>query len=243
MPAHRPRVNRSAHDPSSKGFPARIDGQTLAFCGPHYGSWMRAEGNKDPLGTATMVPKDDGRVFGTVCFMTKEQIDKLDVFEGYPVVYTRNPFDAEAFLGDVWQKLQVIAYVKVDSLEWHAPSEPYCCAILRNVHGSFPEIDELILRDTECKVRGTWKHPGFARLSLSALLFEVGARACPPWILPGDVATKREALERVGVKSSGELASMIRSSNVAELLDGGGLHQSEVEIVQRLLQSEGYSLD
>jgi len=38
---------------------------------------------------------------------------------------------------------------QVDSQEWYEPSEAYCCAILRNLGGSFPGITRLSLRTTE----------------------------------------------------------------------------------------------
>lgn len=37
---------------------------------------------------------------------------------------------------------------EADSQEWHAPSQAYCCAILRNLRGSFPGITTLCLRAT-----------------------------------------------------------------------------------------------
>lgn len=63
------------------GYPARIRGQALAFCGPNR-SW--SEGS-EVVGTATLIPSEEHTALGTVTFMSSEQIAMLDTYEGQDV--------------------------------------------------------------------------------------------------------------------------------------------------------------
>jgi len=168
-------------DENLMGYPARIRGQVLAFCGPNR-SW--AYDKLRCVGTATLIPDEHCAALGTVVFLTEEQIKVLDSYEGVPFVYQQKQFEAEVFRSKTWHSLPVMAYVRVDSQEWYEPSEAYCCAILRNLGGSFPGITKLSLRTTEGVLKSEWRHPGFKQLGVCAFLFEVGIRKKMPWQMP-----------------------------------------------------------
>eukprot|EP00434_Breviolum_minutum_P025490 symbB.v1.2.022523.t1/scaffold2003.1/size92810/10 len=150
-------------DENLMGYPARIRGQVLAFCGPNR-SW--AYDKLRCVGTATLIPDEHCAALGTVVFLTEEQIKVLDSYEGVPFVYQQRQFEAEVFRSKTWHSLPVMAYVRVDSQEWYEPSEAYCCAILRNLGGSFPGITRLSLRTTEGVLKSEWRHPGFKQLGV-----------------------------------------------------------------------------
>merc|ERR1712146_805727 len=113
---------------------------------------------------------------GTVVFLTEGQLRVLDRYEGRPNVYDRQNMSAQVFRDGVWSEMSVVAYIKQvrGPGAWYSPSEAYRCAVLRNVRGSFPGVQSLLLRDLECNTHEEWKHPGFAGLGLGAFLFEVG---------------------------------------------------------------------
>lgn len=71
------------------GYPARIRGQALAFCGPNR-SW--SEGS-EVVGTATLIPSEEHTALGTVTFMSSEQIAMLDTYEGQDVPLFRLVFE------------------------------------------------------------------------------------------------------------------------------------------------------
>lgn len=184
-------------DQSLMGYPARIRGQVLAFCGPNR-SWALEK--RPCVGSATLIPAEESIALGTVTFLSDEQIAMLDGFEGVPRIYQQQHFDkevSEIFGNERWHPLQVMAYVKVDSQDWYPPSEAYCCAILRNLGGSFPGITKLSLRCTGGHLKDEWEHPGFRGLEMAAFLFEVGIRKKRPWVMPRGIGQIRQhVLER-----------------------------------------------
>eukprot|EP00913_Durusdinium_trenchii_P022351 g20997.t1 len=123
-------------DPSLVGFPGRIRGQVLAFCGPNR-SWAYDE--KKSVGTATLIPKENSTALGTVAFLTAEQIELLDSYEAVPHVYQQRHFDAEVFRGAAWHRMPVMAYIRADSQDWYEPSQAYST----ENHAASQEIGEI----------------------------------------------------------------------------------------------------
>jgi len=177
--------------PSLKGYPARVKGQRLAFAGPNM-TWA-LDDETEACGTATIVPQKKAVALGTVVFLSEAQLNVLDWFEGVPYVYQRNEFVAEVLQDGVWRTTTAIAYVR-QSTEWYPPSEAYCCAVMRNLRGSFPRLESLAICDTEGNEHKEWRHPGFSQLGLSALLFEIGVRQTETWQLPQDIWINMESV-------------------------------------------------
>lgn len=221
-------------DDTLQGFPARILGQALAFGGPNW-SWPVDSGSGN--GTATLIPLSGHIVLGTMAFLTDAQLDSLDVFEGVPTVYDRRTFKAQVMYQGVWRETMAVAYVKQSALEWIPPSEAYCCAVLRNLRSSYPDLRKLVLRDVTGKVQGEWHHPGHAQLGLDAFLFEVGVRKKTPWTLPRAIQAQREKLR--GACPCGTTAALARAleSNTVPF------DEEELDIVRRLLTDGGDSDD
>eukprot|EP00930_Biecheleria_cincta_P076264 TRINITY_DN63476_c0_g1_i1.p1 TRINITY_DN63476_c0_g1~~TRINITY_DN63476_c0_g1_i1.p1 ORF type:complete len:287 (+),score=51.60 TRINITY_DN63476_c0_g1_i1:55-915(+) len=217
-------------DSTLLGFPARVQGHALAFAGPNQ-SWAHDDDGR-PGGTATLIPLQGEVALGTVCFLSHAQLETLDYFEGAPRVYARHELRAEVLQKGSWLEMPVVAYLKVDSREWHAPSEAYCCAVLRNIRGSFPSLQRLVLRDTDGRVRDEWRHPGHHRLSAGAFLFEVGVRRREPWSLPSDIGRFRSALVEAGIQGSVEAWPKVESV-LAQVL----AEEEEINIALRLLKS------
>eukprot|EP00929_Paragymnodinium_shiwhaense_P094615 TRINITY_DN55303_c0_g1_i11.p2 TRINITY_DN55303_c0_g1~~TRINITY_DN55303_c0_g1_i11.p2 ORF type:complete len:227 (+),score=17.93 TRINITY_DN55303_c0_g1_i11:116-796(+) len=188
-------------DQTLLGYPGRVNGHAIAFAGPNH-SWSHDD-HGQAGGTATLIKLDGETAFGTVAFLTDEQLSVLDGYEGVPYVYTREFYKGDVLLGGEWHNLKFVAYVKVDSAEWYPPSEAYRCAVLRNVRGSFPSVSSLVIRDTSGQVREEWQHPGHCKLGLGAILFEVGVRLKEPWRrLPGNIGPVKRALQFGGLDTA-----------------------------------------
>jgi len=213
--------------PYLKGYPARMPGQMLAFCGPNK-SWA-FDDETGVCGTATIVPQPEAVALGTVVFLTEAQLHVLDRFEGVPRLYIRSEFVAEVLQDGKWCTTTVIAYVR-QTTKWYPPSETYCCAVMRNLRGSFPGLKSLTICDIDGKKYQEWCHPGFSRLSLSALLFEVGVRQNKTWTLPQDI---RQNLQTVASAAAGFTAAHLNTA----IQSGTSLplSQEEVEMAARLL--------
>ncbi|CAK9067793.1 unnamed protein product [Durusdinium trenchii] len=214
-------------DPSLVGFPGRIRGQVLAFCGPNR-SWAYDE--KKSVGTATLIPKENSTALGTVAFLTAEQIELLDSYEAVPHVYQQRHFDAEVFRGAAWHRMPVMAYIRADSQDWYEPSQAYCCAILRNLGGSFPGITQLVIRNTAGEEKSQWSHPGFGRLELGAFLFEVGIRKERPWQMPREIGE---------IKQHFCARKVLCPSSITKEKMGDLMEDEDYAIVEALLQSSG----
>lgn len=222
--------------PELQGFPGRVQGQVLAFCGPNQ-SWA-LDSDSDAVGTATLVSRPGETAWGTVAFLTDEQLDVLDGFEGVPRVYQRQHFDGEVFCSGHWHQLQLVAYIKV-SQDWYPPSEAYRCAVSRNLRGSFPDLNNIAVRDVHGKVREQWQHPGYKSLGLAAFLFEVGIRKEEPWEMPSRIRKTLAALNRIGVHGTAETLEIA-------LKDGGRrstlpLSDDEIAIARRLFRAPAKS--
>lgn len=213
-------------DHSLVGYPARIRGQSLAFGGPNR-SWAHDD-HGEAGGTATLVPMAGEVALGTLCYLTSEQLEILDGFEGVPHVYQRQEFEAEVCQGGSWTMMPVIAYIR-QQIDWHPPSEAYRCAVLRNLRGSYPELHTLAIRDCTGGERGSWQHPGFSQLGLGALLFEVGVRKQEPWQLPSRIGqVRREA----GISGRVDVVAVLEAGTLQ-------LEEEEMAIAHRLLALEG----
>lgn len=217
-------------DQALVGYPACIRGQVLAFGGPNT-TWAHDDGGETG-GTGTIVPCEGEVALGTVCFLTPEQLEVLDGFEGVPHVYQRREFVAEVLQGGAWASLPVIAYVRQHT-EWFPPSEAYRCAVLRNLRGSFPALHTLAIRDHEGRERESWQHPGFPQLGLGAFLFEVGVRRQEPWQLPRRIGIVRAALHEVGIRSG--QAAAAPWDDPPEGARALPFEEEEVAIIRRLL--------
>lgn len=225
-------------DQALVGYPAFIRGQVLAFGGPN-GSWAHDDGG-EAGGTATLVPSTGEIALGTVCYLTLEQLEVLDGFEGVPYVYQREEFVAEVLQSGTWTSLPVIAYVR-QQMDWYPPSEAYRCAVLRNLRGSFPALHTLAIRDREGQERESWQHPGFPQLGLGAFLFEVGVRRQEPWQLPRRIGHVRDALVEVGIHGGQAVdAPWDAPPEGARCLP---LEEDEVAILRRLLSLAGAGAD
>jgi len=218
-------------DPELQGFPGRVKGRALAFCGPNK-SWA-LDGDSDTVGTATLIEHQDETAWGTVAFLTDEQLTVLDGFEGVPRIYRRQYFDGEVFCFGRWHQLRVLAYIKV-SQEWMPPSEAYLCAVSRNLRGSFPELNSIAVRDVQGKVREQWHHPGCRSLGLAAFLFEVGIRKADPWEMPRNIRKTLADLEQVGVHGTAEALARALEQHSASRFNLP-LSDEEVQIAHRLL--------
>jgi len=178
-------------EPKLVGYPAKVPGAALAFAGPNSG-WSFDESHG---GTATLIPMPHEEALGTVVFLTDSQLAALDKFEAVPTLYNRKEFHAQVLRHGTWDTVEAIAYVKVDSEEWYAPSEAYRCAVLYNIRGSFPEVTSLTLRDSSGAVKEHWGHPAFDNLSVPAILFEIGVRKEKPWVFPKDISAHVKKIE------------------------------------------------
>lgn len=208
--------------PVLRGYPARVHDYALTFAGPNV-SWACDESDSE-VGTATLVPMEGQVALGTMAFLTQAQLSILDGYEGVPHVYDRRQFEAQVRVEGQWHQVTASTYIKVDSSEWHAPSEAYCCAVLHNIRGSFPSVDSLVLRDSEGQVRSEWRHPGHADLGLAALLFEVGFRQPEPWEMPRSIRQHVRTLASAGVTDGRALAAMSESNPLAAA-EMGTLHR------------------
>lgn len=196
--------------PDLVGYPARVPGLALAFAGPNR-SWSHL----GPAGgTATLIPRPGDVALGTLCYLSREQLQILDGCEGVPYVYDRRPVDAEVTIDGVCHQVQAVAYIKVNSTTWYAPTEAYCCAVLHNIRDSWPEVTQLTLRDCSGQEHGVFAHPGFEQLRLPALLFEVAVRRTEPGVLPGVIQQPVEDLAELGI---------VRGSDLRRRLEEDGL--------------------
>jgi len=216
-----------------QGFPGRVRGQALAFCGPNH-SWA-LDGDGDTVGTATLVEQPDETAWGTVAFLADEQLTRLDRFEGVPRIYQRQYFDGEIFCSGLWHQLPLVAYTRV-SQDWWPPSEAYCCAVSRNLRCSFPDLKSIAVRDVQGKVREQWQHPGYKSLGLAAFLFEVGIRKAEPWEMPRHIHKVLADLKHVGVYGTAEaLAIALEKGNSGRTTLP--LSDDEVAIARRLFRT------
>eukprot|EP00927_Polykrikos_kofoidii_P003973 TRINITY_DN11585_c0_g1_i3.p1 TRINITY_DN11585_c0_g1~~TRINITY_DN11585_c0_g1_i3.p1 ORF type:complete len:440 (+),score=53.83 TRINITY_DN11585_c0_g1_i3:562-1881(+) len=220
-------------DPSLKGYAARVHHHVLAFAGPN-SSWAFDD---EPVGTATLVPASGKVALGTVAFLTDDQRSILDGFEGVPFVYNRGTLIAEVLRNGEWNEMYVCAYLRQDVNTYMEPSEAYRCAVMRNLRGSFPAFDKLQLHDAEGQQHGEWTHPGYQRLGLAALLFEVGSRKTIPWTLPADIRRILGRLREAGINSGADIVTAVKTN-----ADVMSLDVEERAIVIRSLSSEATAL-
>jgi len=79
-------------------------------------------------GVASIYPDEGSKVFGSVFYLSLEEIEKLDKFEGG---YTRIVLDVMEKINGVYETTKAFVYVKNDPYFNHLPSEDYCNAIYK----------------------------------------------------------------------------------------------------------------
>ena len=178
-------------DESLQGHASFIPGMDLAFCGPNKG-WAHASG-QESCGTATLEKRAEGVAYGSVVFLSEEQLLQLDKFEGAPAVYQRREEQAFVWQDREWRSMNVLCYVKANSTCYDTPTEAYRCAVLRNLRGSFQDIDSI---QVSMSPQVVWTHPGYHRLGIPAFLFEVGVRMRPPWKMPRAISDHMAQLQK-----------------------------------------------
>lgn len=79
-------------------------------------------------GVASIYPNKGDRVYGSVFYLTKDEIEKLDKFEGG---YTRSIINIMEKLNGEYQASKAFVYIKIEIYYSHFPSEDYLLAILK----------------------------------------------------------------------------------------------------------------
>lgn len=203
--------------PLSPPRPARLDGYARVFT-HNSAVWSGA--------VANLVPCSERHVLGTLTALTPEQLDRLDEYERAYAKETVHVLDLSARTS-----VSATAFIMQPSPAFSVPpSEAYCAAIWRTLveaHGASVDSIPLLRQSAvggpvEPFGAGLWRRPGAAaQLStVFALMYEVGATAQPPWVLPRAAADATTALEHAGV------------SSVQQLLDG--MHRSAPPVMRVL---------
>ncbi len=112
------------------GFPGTLKNHERIFAG---------YSNRWKGGVASVVPKRQSVVHGTVYFSTKDQLDRLDVFEEG---YTRECKDIHVELSNLKRKIKCVMYVKVDVSDRRAPSANYLKAIEKTIQESRSSLQD-----------------------------------------------------------------------------------------------------
>jgi len=183
--------------------------------------------------------------------MTPQLVDRLSVFEGYPNTYKMEVVDVSLVgrQGQMSPSFPALTYTRVHTEETrHGPAEAYKCACLRTVKQMFPESPSTVrVFNGNGQLKDEWQHPGFAKLSLPAFLYEVGARKSPPWIMPRTVTEVVEKLEAVGCRTlemkPRKFVDDINAIN-RKLQDAGKsvIGDQVLHIAHELLAQQGYAV-
>ena len=84
-------------------------------------------------GVASIYPSPNKRVYGSVFYLTMDEIEKLDKFEGG---YSRMILKVKEKFKEVFQETQAFLYIKNNPYYSHMPSEDYLNAISRMLYES-----------------------------------------------------------------------------------------------------------
>mmetsp|Transcript_25748 Transcript_25748/g.43379 ORF Transcript_25748/g.43379 Transcript_25748/m.43379 type:complete len:275 (+) Transcript_25748:39-863(+) len=228
------------HNPNLVCLPASVDDYTRIFCLASR-NWST---NSTPSGAASLAQHHGASTFGCAALMTDEELERLDIFEGYVAaapelgVYRRAPMTIR-----VWPCVgantedcrleQGIAYIANDSMWQHPPSEQYLTAIhlmLREqwCHPEHPiDINVRGILDDDIspgvapvpKELYIWQHPGEHSLSLPALCVEVNVLRDEPWVMPRTIKEIVAKLSSVGVLSSAHLAVWLGTPELRDQLN------------------------
>jgi gamma-glutamylcyclotransferase (GGCT)/AIG2-like uncharacterized protein YtfP len=106
--------------------------ETYPAYAENYQRIFRGYSNKWQGGVASIQAKKEKNVYGLVVKITKKDLDKLDVFEGYPTSYTRKNIDVEVNLGNGFKTVSCVCYFAV-SKEFNGPSKEYLKAIVNTI--------------------------------------------------------------------------------------------------------------
>ncbi len=84
-------------------------------------------------GVASIYPNPGDRVYGSVFYLTIEEIGKLDEFEGG---YIRTMLNVMEKINGEYQQTQAFLFIKIDPYFSHMPSEDYLIAVFRMLNES-----------------------------------------------------------------------------------------------------------
>lgn len=82
----------------------------------------------DSRGKANIVEENGAKVYGAVCLLNDEQMERLDGYEGVPRVYKR--VTAKTVVDEIGGEMDAVTYVRTENTQFKAPDSAYLKLIL-----------------------------------------------------------------------------------------------------------------
>ena len=204
-------------------------------------------------GVASIAPAEGRTVYGAVVELSDDEKLALDGYEGG---YRSHGLEAASWttvnvVEKDGQMKEAVVYVAGSGAGGYTtmmavpPSEQYLTAIhcmLREHWGMDGETVDVCSYEaddgTVSEPTLRWRHPGAAALSLEALCVEVSTRRSTPWEMPRTIQEVMGKLESIGVRSTAQLAEVLRAGTLNEQLRAAGatpFGKETVQILQSLL--------
>ena len=217
---------------------------------------------------ASIAPAEGRTVYGAVVELSDNEKLALDSYEGGYRSHGLDPTKwttVRVIEGD-GQVKEAVVYVAGPGGDWLGytlpmsvePSEQYLTAIHCMLREHWDMSEETIDVCSYCKSEAPeapdsvsdpivcWRHPGVMALSLEALCVEISTRRSTPWEMPRTIHEVMEKLVGVGVRSTVELADVLRvPGRLNEQLEAASFRPFGGETVRileaLLLQDDGGS--
>ncbi|MEM0142845.1 MAG: gamma-glutamylcyclotransferase family protein [Candidatus Parvarchaeum sp.] len=84
----------------------------------------------DSRGKAGIIEDSNSKVYGVIYKLSEEQMKKLDVYEGVPLIYKRST----VYVKIDTRQVEAVAYIRVDTTKFSKPCDKYLKYIIDGLH-------------------------------------------------------------------------------------------------------------
>lgn len=159
-----------------KSYPAYIDGYKRIFCG-HSNNWNG--------GIASLIKKKYIRTYGSIVYLDKNELSKLDSFEK---IYTKKKIKCQIMINKIYYECTCLTYIANDNTWLSPPSEQYLISIKIMLDENFRNNNYIIISkiNENKKIENIqkWTIKNINELSLVSLFVIVNQNKDIPWCVP-----------------------------------------------------------
>jgi hypothetical protein len=188
-----------------KSYPAYVDGYKRIFCG-HSHNWGG--------GVATLIKKKYIRTYGSIVYLDKNELSKLDSFEK---IYTKEEISCKIMINNIYSECKCLTYIANDNKWSSPPSEQYLVAINMMLYENFSDKYIIISKLNEHnKIENIqkWTIKNINELSLISLFVIVNQHRVIPWRMPKPINSIVYKLNSIDIFDIDSLKEYLIDENI-----------------------------